>query len=45
MEWSTSTDAGELNPRTYTRDGTDIKITNRGEASNILKTLKRAKIT
>ena len=45
-EWSTSTDAGELNPRTYTRDGTDMRLgprrhANRGEASNTCKALKR----
>ena len=49
MEWSTSTDAGELNPRTYTRDGTDIRLgprwhVNRGGASNTYKTHKGAKI-
>ena len=49
-EWSTSTNVGELNPRTYTRDETDMRLgpprhTNRGEASNTCKTLKKAYIT
>ena len=44
-EWSTSTNASELNQRTYTRDGIDIRLgprryINRGEASNTCKTLK-----
>ena len=46
-EWSTSTNAGELNPRTYTRDKTDMRFgphhhVNRGRASNTMKTLKKA---
>ena len=47
-EWSTLTNAGELNLRTYTRDGTDMSFgprwhSNRGEASNTFQTLKRQK--
>ena len=50
MEWSTSTNAGELNPRTYTRDGTDMRFgprrhANRGEASNTFKTLSKTQLT
>ena len=50
LEWSTSTNAGELNPRTYTRDGTDMRFgslrhTNQGGASNTFKTLKKTELT